>query len=135
MRMNYFWIRVYDYRKDDALKENADDYIWNRFKGTLLDEYYLCGENMSREMAKQEVIQRSGVEKFAKPRKKDGIYAIILDSTKSYYDRFTEKIDTLCFNCYTPIKGKLKDFPVMMGENGKRYCFCSYDCKRKMQKK
>lgn len=128
--MKYFWIRIYDYKKDDALKEHTDEYTWESFKGTLLDEYYLCGEKMTRDTAKQEVRQRSGIDKFAKPRKNDGTYALVMDSNQFFYDRFNVEIDDICFNCHKPIKGKLKDFPNMTADNGERYCFCCWDCKR-----
>lgn len=131
--MNYFWVRIYDYKRDDELKVHTEEYTWCTFKGTLLEEYYLCGEEMTRDIAKQEVKQRSSIDKFAKPRKNDGIYALVMDSNKFFYDRFNVEIDTLCFNCYKPIKGKLKDFPNITGENGERYCFCSYDCRRKTE--
>ena len=133
--MNYFWVRIYDYKKDDELKVYTTAEDWENRKGTLLDEYYLFGEEMTRDMAKQEVKKRSGVDRFAKPRKNDGIYALVMDSNKFFYDRFNVEVDTLCFNCYKPIKGKLKDFPNITEENGERYCFCSYDCRRTTQNK
>lgn len=132
--MNYWWIRIFDYRLDDELKEHTDDFTWRYFQGTMLDEYYLCGENMSRDKAKQEVRQRSGVEKFAKPRKSGGRYAVVMDSSKFFYDRFNVEVDTVCFNCHEPIKGKLKDFPQMEHED-KSYSFCCYDCRRETYNK
>lgn len=132
--MNYWWIRIFDYRIDAELKEHTDDFTWGNFKGTMLDEYYLCGEDMSRDKVKQEVRQRSGVERFAKPRKSDGIYALIMESNQFFYDRFNVEVDTLCFNCHKPIKGKLKDFPRMVHED-ESYCFCCYDCRRETDKK
>ncbi len=128
--MNYFWVRIYDYKKDNELKEYATAEDWENRKGTLLDEYYLCGEEMTREQAKDEVKKRSSVDKFAKPRKNDGVYALVMESNQFFYDRFNIEIDTICFNCHKPIKGKLKDFPNMTDENGKKYCFCCWDCKR-----
>ena len=104
--MNYYWVRIFDYKKDDELKANTDEFVWGSFKGTMLDEYYLCGEDMTREQAKEEVKDKSGVKKFAKPRKGDGIYAIIMDSTKYYYERFTVEVDTKCFCCLKPVVGK-----------------------------
>lgn len=133
--MKYFWIRIFDYKSGDELKEFTDTDIWEARRGTLLDEYYLCGEEMTRDVAKQEVKERSGVNRFAKPRKKDGIYALVMDSNKFFYDRFNIEVDTLCFNCHKPIKGKMKDFPNIAIENGERYFFCSYDCKRTTQSK
>ena len=129
--MNYFWVRIFDYRKEC---ENADN--WEERKGTLLDEYYLCGEGMTREQAKTEVKNRSCIDKFAKPRKNEGVYALVMDSTKFFYDRFNVEIDTICFNCHKPIKGKMKDFPnISGGENEEKYYFCCWDCKRETQNK
>lgn len=129
--MNYFWIRIFDYRKEDSLKKYSllDDFE-NR-KGTLLDEYYLCGESMTRNKAKEIVKERSGVIKFAKPRKNDGIYALVMDSDKFFYDRFTKEIDDICFECHKPIKGKEKDFPNIKTDSGVKHYFCSWKCKKK----
>lgn len=133
--MNYFWVRIYDYKRDEELKEHTDNYIFENQKGALLDEYYLCGEDMTRDLAKSEVKQRSSVDKFAKPRKGDGIYALVMESNQFFYDRFNICVDTLCFNCHTPIKGKMKDFPKMETDNGERYFFCCYDCKHETARK
>ena len=134
--MKYFWVRIYDYKKDEELKAHTEEFVWESFKGTLLDEYYLCGEYMTREIAKQEVRERSGIEKFAKPRKNDGVYAVIMDSNQFFYDRFTIEIDDVCFNCHCHIKGKEKDFPrITWGSDEKKYYFCSYDCRRDTQVK
>lgn len=129
--MNYFWIRIFDYRKDDSLKKYSllDD--WENRKGTLLDEYYICGESMTRDEAKEIVKERSGVSKFAKPRKNNGIYALVMDSDKFFYDRFTKEIDDICFECHKPIKGKEKDFPYIKTDSGAKHYFCSWECKRK----
>lgn len=132
--MNYFWIRIYDYKKDEQLKEHTDQIVWGSFKGTLLDEYYLCGEEMTRDDAKEAVKNKSCVSKFAKPRKNDGIYGIVMDSSKFYYDRFNVEVDALCFNCGKHIIGKLKDFPYMEHE-GEKYCFCDWDCKSQVIRK
>ena len=67
--MKYYWVRIYDYKVDDELKEFTDDNVWDAQKGTLLDEYYLCGEDMSRGEAKDEVKKKSSISRFAKPRK------------------------------------------------------------------
>lgn len=83
--MNYYWVRIFDYKKGEYLKEYTDIEDWNNRKGTLLDEYYLCGEKMTREDAKSEVAQWSGVEKFAKPRKNDGVYALVMESNQYFY--------------------------------------------------
>jgi len=126
--LNYYWVRIYDYHKDEELKFFTENESWQKFRGTLLDEYYLCGETLTRDKAKEEVFDRSGVKKFAKPRKADEVYAIVLESTDFFYDRFTKEIDTLCFNCYRPIIGKMKDFPHIEHEGVKYHC-CSYECK------
>lgn len=133
--MNYYWVRIYDYKTDEELKEYTDIDVWEARRGTLLDEYYLCGEDMSREEAKNKIKEKSGVLKFAKSRKNSGIYAIVMDSNQFFYNRFNVEIDTICFNCHKPIKGKLKDFPYMVTDNGERYCFCSYNCKSETSSK
>lgn len=133
--MNYFWVRIFDYKRDEELKKYTDDYAYESQKGTLLDEYYLCGEDMTRETAKSQVKERSGCEKFAKPRKGNGVYALVMESNQFFYDRFTVEIDTICFNCHTHIKGKLKDFPYMVSDSGDKYCFCSWECKRETSRK
>lgn len=133
--IKYWWIRIFDYKKDEDLKEFTDSCIWEDDKGTMLDEYYLCGDEMKREEVKESVIDRSGVKKFAKPRKNSGVYALIMESTKFFYDRFMTEIDTFCFNCKNPIKGKEKDFPHLESDTGKKYYFCSYDCRREVQNK
>lgn len=132
--MNYYWVRIFDYRKSEEEKFHKENGDWTNYKGTLLDEYYLCGEDMTREQAKYEVGKKNCVEKFAKPRKNNGVYAILMDSDKFFYDRFNVEIDTICFNCHRPIKGKLKDFP-HTEYNNERYCFCSWDCKREILSK
>ena len=132
--MKYFWVRIYDYKKDEELKAHTEEFVWGSFKGTLLDEYYLCGEDMTREIVKKEVRQRSGIERFAKPRKNDGVYALIMDSNEYFYNRFYVEVDTQCFNCFKPVKGKAKDFCSMVHED-KKYHFCSYDCYRTVANK
>lgn len=109
--------------------------VWEARRGTLLDEYYLCGEDMTREDAKKAVRERSGVERFAKPRKGCGVYALIMDSNAFFYERFMVDVDTICFNCHKPIKGKAKDFPSITADNGVKYHFCSYDCRMVVQRK
>ena len=124
--MNYFWIRVYDYQYD------RDDYN----KGILLDEFYIKGEDITREEAKTRVINKYNsigqVMKFSKPRKKNGIYSIVMQSDKFYYDYFSKEIDTCCFHCHQPIKGMWRQFPRIEIQD-KEYYFCSYDCKNKLQ--
>ena len=175
--MNYYWVRIYDYQYDDIkrqiedelkVKENQyapnkenetfwgkpsfefEDWMISRDeKGTLLDEYYIFGEELSRDQAKSQVKQKSSVDKFAKPRGgKNGIYAIIMDSDKHWYERFAIEIDTYCFNCGKRIVGKEKDFPkfypiqydqrwctteesgISEYDENTKYHFCSYDCRR-----
>lgn len=133
--MNYYWIRIFDYKYDDALKEFTEDWEIKHYKGVLLDEYYLMGEDLKREEVKIKVKEKSNVEKFAKPKnKKDGVYALIMESDKYYYDRFSLKIKGKCFNCYCNIEGRAKDFPYIEHE-GEKYYFCSYKCKEKTHKK
>lgn len=132
--MNYYWVRIFDYKHDNELKEFTAVNIFDDYKGALLDEYYLCGESLNRNEAKTKVIEKSGVTKFAKPRKSDGTYALVMESTQFFYDRFNVEVDTVCFNCHKPIKGKMKDFPyIKYGEE--KYHFCSYDCRRETQEK
>lgn len=134
--MNYWWVRIYDYDKsdEDAYHKDPDrEYDWSygafqSYKGTLLDEYYLSGEDMTREQAKKAVTEKSGITKFAKPRKEGRtVYAYIMDSNEFFYNRFTKTVDTICFHCHTPIKGKEKDFP-KMEVAGETVHFCSHDC-------
>ncbi len=135
--MKYLWIRIFEYN----LERDSYD------KGVLLDEFYLRGEDLTRESAKEKVKEKySGATPskilFAKPRKKDGLYAIVMDSDKFFYDRFYLEVDTYCFCCHKPIKGKACDFP-KENLNGESYdldmedtkntaYFCSYDCKYKL---
>ena len=139
--MNYFWIRIFDYKEDTELKEDMSQYDWNNQKGTLLDEYYLCGEDLKRESVKEKVKERSNVERFAKPRKNNsGVYALIMDSNEFFYNRFTKEVDCICFNCHKAIKGKEKDFPSMThypdSEKGEdKYYFCSWECYREVSQK
>ncbi len=128
--MNYYWIRIFDYKDDEELSEYTNIDIWEKRKGTLLDEYYLCGSEMTRSEVKEKVKERSNVNRFAKPHKGNGIYALIMESNKFFYERFTIEVDTKCFNCFKSIKGKLKDFPRLVADNGNTHYFCSYKCKR-----
>ena len=103
---NYFWVRIFDYNHERDGME----------KGSLLDEFYLKDIPAGREGAKKEVLERycsntSKELKFAKPRKKDGIYAIVMDSESFFYNRFYTEVDTHCFYCLKPVKGKACDFP------------------------
>jgi hypothetical protein len=134
---NYFWVRIYDYNHE------RDHYE----KGTMLDEFYLkdCG----REEAKQAVKDKycSGTSSklsFAKPKKEtNGIYAIVMDSTKFYYERFYATINTHCFWCLKAIEGEASEFPHerinekpqafdydnAYSGDGLTAFFCKYDCK------
>lgn len=127
--INYYWVRIYDYKKDEQLKEYTDAFLYENHKGTLLDEYYLSGEDMTRDMAKQKIIEKSGINRFAKPRKTDGVYCILMESNEYFYDRFTKEIDSICFCCHKEIKGKAYAFPCMVTDSGEKYYFCSNSCK------
>lgn len=134
--MKYFWVRVFEYNYE---RDKHD-------KGVLLDEFYIKGEELTRETSKEEVKSRYvGADidniKFSKPRKKDGLYAIVMDSDKYFYDRFYLEIDTYCFCCHKPIKGKASNFPnISLNketleldlENSNTVYFCKYDCKNKL---
>ena len=133
--MKYYWVRIYDYKVDDELKEFTDDNVWDAQKGTLLDEYYLCGDDMSRGEAKDEVKRKSSISRFAKPRKGSGIYALVMDSNQFFYERFNVEVDAVCFNCHKPIKGKQKDFPYSTTDGGEKYYFCSYGCRAETSSK
>lgn len=133
--LKYYWIRIFDYKTDDELKECTDVDVWEARRGTLLDEYYLCGPEMTREQAKKEVAEKSGIQKFAKPRKSGGTYALIMDSNEFFYDRFMTEVNTVCFHCHKKITGKVKDFPSITANNGEKYHFCSYECRRAVQSK
>lgn len=130
--MNYYWIRIYDF---DFERDNYD-------KGIMLDEFYIKGENLTREETKEKVKEKYINEiKFAKPRKKNGMYAIVMDSDKFFYDRFYLEIDTYCFCCHKEIKGKASEFPKeslkkdsyeIDLESSETVYYCSYDCKNKL---
>lgn len=134
--MNYFWIRVYEYNYE---RDSCE-------KGILLDEFYLKGEGLTRNEAKEQVKEKYTGQakdniKFAKPRKKDGLYVVVMDSDKFFYDRFYLQINTHCFHCHKPIKGKASEFPkINLSDNHEidleskedTAYFCSYDCKRKL---
>ena len=103
--MKYYWICIFDYKSDEELKDYTDIDVWEARRGTLLDEYYLCGEDMTREDVKKAVKEKSGVERFAKPRKGSGTYALVMDSNAFFYERFMIDVDTFCFNCHKKITG------------------------------
>lgn len=135
---NYFWVRVYDYEFErDSIE-----------KGILLDEFYLK-DISDREKAKRIIKAKYDGQtqkdlKFAKPKNKsNGIYAILMESNRFFYDRFYTSINTYCFWCHGPVNGKVSEFPKAYigdspfgwGENdemtdlSKTAFFCSYKCK------
>jgi hypothetical protein len=126
---NYYWVRIFRKNKEntDSVMVSPPDYTCD-----MLDEYYLYGENLTRENAKKQVTDKHGKIPFAKPKgDKCGIYAVIMDSDKSYYDYFAREIDTVCFDCHKPIKGIAKYYPkAMLQESEQWVYFCSYDCKK-----
>ncbi len=135
--MNYFWIRVFEYNYKRDIGE----------KGIMLDEYYLK-DIENKEAAKADVKKKyvgntAAKIQFAKPRRKDGIYAIIMESNKFFYDRFYLEIDTYCFYCHKKINGKASEFPKLnlsndcfskidLEVNKNTAYFCSYECKRSL---
>jgi hypothetical protein len=176
--LNYYWVRIFDFRYDElkAQKEEElqnrneglkdkdlswlsgnndntlqfEDWMLRDEKGTMLDEYYLCGEALTRDECKKQVAQKSNISRFAKPKSgKSDVYALILDSSKFFYDRFYVILDTICFECGRPIKGSICNFPYFKpihyderwdtsdenqieGYNDDtKYYFCSYECKYK----
>lgn len=128
--MDYWWIRVFDYNhKRDAYE-----------KGIMLDEFYL--KDVSKDDAKTQVkakyVGQSAKQiQFAKPKNKDGLYAIIMESNEFFYERATTILDTYCLwhSCHKPIKGPLTNFPHIKVNNEKdeleSFHFCSYQCKEK----
>ena len=50
--MKYYWVRIFDYKKEEEETHNEDEFTCRRYKGALLDEYYLKGEEMTRKQAK-----------------------------------------------------------------------------------
>jgi len=145
--INYFWVRVFDYQyKELGEKDISTITEWGRAddgRGTLLDEYYLCGDGLTRNDCKSQVKERFKIDKFAKPRKSNGIYAIVMDSNKFFYDRFYKEIDTYCFECGKHIHGKECEFPKThpryYDENYTEFdglfYYCSDDCKYKSAQK
>ncbi|MDB5055996.1 MAG: Excinuclease subunit domain protein [Bacilli bacterium] len=136
---NYYWVRVYDYNHE------RDQYE----KGTMLDEFYLKDLIGGREEAKQTVRDKYCSETstklmFAKPKKEaDGVYAIVMDSSKFFYDRFYSTINSHCFWCHKAIEGKASEFPRerisgdrcyldqdnAFSDDGNTAFFCKYECK------
>lgn len=129
--MKYWWVRVFDY------KNEIDEFD----KGTMLDEFYLK-EIETREEVKAIVKNKySGSSQselmFAKPKKTDGLYAILMESDEFFYNRFNIELNTFCFwhECHKPIVGKMMNFQKTTiydeQEKSNDVFFCSYDCKRK----
>ena len=127
--MKYYWVRIFDYKSKDEDSTASND-VWGSYKGIMLDEYYLSGENLSRDEAKEQIKLRSNVSRFAKPRKGDDIYAVVLDSNQFFYDRFYKTVDTVCLYCNNPIKGMWASYPKMTVRDVE-YCFCNYDCRHR----
>lgn len=125
--MNYFWVRVYDYDFERDLYD----------KGVLLDEFYLKdiagGRNEAKQIVKERYVGQTSSEiKFAKPKKKtNGVYAIVMDSDKFFYDRFCVTVNTFCFLCHQPVIGKASEFPssYLDGYDEEATYFCSCKCK------
>ncbi|WP_315074454.1 GIY-YIG nuclease family protein [uncultured Clostridium sp.] len=130
----YFWVRIYDYNCERDISE----------KGIKLDEFYIK-EVDSRDAAKTFIKDKYFGEAsinllFAKPKMKNGVYAILMESNKFFYDRFYLEIDTYCFFCHKKIHGKACEFPKMnlssnfsedidLEDTSKTAYFCSSDCK------
>lgn len=145
----YYWIRVFDY---DRERDSSDESILlESDKGVMLDEFYLRDVTGGRDEVKSVVRERykgntPNEIKFAKPKKgKSGVYAIVMDSDNFFYDRFHATVDTYCFWCHRPVKGKAREFPRSYignddegyyAPNDDRFCdltktayFCDHDCK------
>jgi hypothetical protein len=145
--LNYWWVRIFDYNYERDLED----------KGTLLDEYYVedvDSRDKVKEIAKKKYCGESSDKLlYAKPKKKDGIYAIVMESSKFFYDRFYLKIKTRCFYCLNEIEGRECDFPsqtiqnkdndldvkkseFLINEddisNEETVYFCSHDCKHNL---
>lgn len=132
--MGYYWVRLYDY---DFERDQYD-------KGILLDEFYFK-DIENRDIAKEKVRNKyigetSKQIQFAKPRKKNGLYAVLMDSNKFFFDRFYLEIHTHCFYCHKEIKGKASEFPKTnisesnyidydLEDAENTAYFCSYNCK------
>lgn len=106
LQPNYYWIRVFDYKYE---RDQSD-------KGVMLDEFY-TKDSADRESVKELVKDRyckatSEHIGFAKPKKgKSGMYAIIMESERFFYNRFYAMINTSCFVCLRDIQGKASTFP------------------------
>lgn len=134
---NFFWIRIFDY---SYLRDINS-------KGILLDEFY--EKEKTRDEIKVLISSKYEGEtkkniRFSKPKKENGIYALIMESNSYFYHRFYDEINTLCFCCNKHIQGKAHFFPSKIIENGKdstidkqfanrleTVYFCSDNCKNK----
>lgn len=121
----YYWVRIYNFSSQE---ESSSDY--DSQKGLLLDEYYIKGNDLSRDKAKEIVKTKSNVDKFAKPRKSEGVYAILMDSDRSYADYHCTRVHTKCLCCGKDIDGKYYGFP-QETLDGKEYFFCDWKCKQR----
>ena len=126
---NYYCVRIYDFKLADNEKSKGYGHL-DETKGTLLDEYYVCGENLTRDKAKEIVKNRSNVNRFAKPKKSDELYAILMDSNKSYADYCCKRVHTKCLCCGKDINGMYYGFPKETID-GKEYVFCDWKCKQR----
>lgn len=96
----YFWIRVFVY----SLENDATE------KGKMVEELY--EKNVEKEVIKENLRNIYGKNlKFRKP-KSDGIYAIIMESSKFFYER-DKPVDTICLNCLKEVRGRRSEFPMM----------------------
>ena len=87
---NFFWIRIFDY---SYLRDINS-------KGILLDEFY--EKEKTRDEIKVLISSKYEGEtkkniRFSKPKKENGIYALIMESNSYFYHRFYDEINTLCF--------------------------------------
>lgn len=132
----YFWVRVFNWIDGEDNHYDDESYNWNnRGKGEMLDEFYVVLEEKNRTKAKDEVRKKLNCNdiKFERPREgKSGVYAILMESSKMWHDRFYNKIDTYCLCCHKPVKGIASKFPRLKWDDfeSKDNFFCSYDCER-----
>ena len=137
----YYWSRIFKYSKK----------FDNVGKGTLLEENY--HKDMELVDIKKKYKEKYGEGLYyRKPQKADGIYAIILPSKVSFYNR-AQEVTSLCINCEKELKGRILDFnlidissaekptayidyesPDLLNPKKIGIC-CSYDCKTRYLKK
>lgn len=136
----FWWVRIFDWQPDQFTEQKEEDIEWyNKGKGIKLDEFYLILDTNSKEDAKKAVVEKYNQSpiKFAKPRTGNGIYALIKESSKSWYDRFTNVIDTYCINdrCHKRIIGPAAKFPRVNNDvyDNSMGFYCSYDCKHHVE--